>query len=184
MLETARLLLDPWESADWMGFRPIATDPEVMRYITGGTPWNDEQIRNFVERQRKLYADRGICRWKLTEKSSGEVVGFCGVGQWRGYPDLEIGWWLARRRWGQGLATEAARVALADAFERVRLDRVVSVAMAPNLASRRIMVKLGLELETEFQSQEGFHLVRYSIARERWMETRDAAVTARANIPN
>jgi RimJ/RimL family protein N-acetyltransferase len=167
ILETERLLLDTWQSAEWTEFRPIATDPEVMRYITGGVAWSDEQIRSFVDRQVKLYLDRGFCRWKLVEKPAGDVIGFCGVGIWRDGLDPEIGWWLARRCWGRGLATEAATAALRDAFERVQLDRVISIAMPANAASRRIMEKLGLEFECEFES-DGVRLVRYAIDRARY----------------
>lgn len=162
VLETERLLLEPWQEGDWTKLRPVATDPEVMRYITGGAPWPDERIRGFVDRQMKLYAERGFCRWRATEKSTGEFAGFCGVGSWRDGMDPEIGWWLARRLWDRGLATEAARVALRDAFERVGLERIVSVAMVGNAASRRIMEKLGLTFETEFDD-EGVQLVRYAI---------------------
>jgi RimJ/RimL family protein N-acetyltransferase len=109
-LETERLVLDQWQSADWTDFRPIATDSEVMRYITGGVPWTDEQIRGFVDRQVKLYSERRFCRWKLLRKPERELIGFCGVGFWRDAPEPEIGWWLERKSWGQGLATEAARV--------------------------------------------------------------------------
>jgi RimJ/RimL family protein N-acetyltransferase len=161
-LETERLILDVWRPSDWTDFRPIAQDPEVMRYITGGTPWSEEKIREFVERQVKLYAQRGFCRWRLLERANGEFIGFCGVGFWRDGLDPEIGWWLARRHWGRGLATEAAQCALRDAFERVGLERVVSVAMVGNTASRRVMEKLGLHLECEFES-EGVKLVQYEI---------------------
>jgi ribosomal-protein-alanine N-acetyltransferase len=161
MLRTARLILEPWQSTDWQAFRHIATDPEVMRYITGGVPWSDEQIQNFVYRQVMFHAARGFCRWKLTEPSSGELIGFCGAGIWRDLPDPEIGWWLARRCWGQGLATEAARAALQDAFERVRLERVISIAMPQNTASIGIMKKLGMKFDGEFQN-DGVGLVRYA----------------------
>ena len=92
------------------------------------------------------------------------MIGFCGVGFWRDVQDLEIGWWLARRYWGHGLATEAARTALRDAFERVRLERIVSIAMRENISSIRIMEKLGLRLECEFEN-EGVRLLCYVIDR-------------------
>jgi ribosomal-protein-alanine N-acetyltransferase len=164
ILETERLILDTWQASDWTAFRPIATDPEVMRYITGGAPWTDDQIRGFVERQVKLYSERGFCRWKLLAKATGETIGFCGVGFWRDAPEPEIGWWLARRYWGRGLATEAARTALRDAFERAGLERVISVAMPENAASIRIMEKLGLKLECEFEN-DGVRLLRYALSR-------------------
>ncbi len=168
ILQTERLELVPWQISDWTLLRPIATDPEVMRYITGGRPWTDDEIQLFVSRQINLYAERGFCRWKLLEKPAGEMIGFCGVGFWRDNPDPEIGWWLARRSWGRGLATEAARAALRDAFERVRLERIISVAMRDNRASIRIMEKLGLKLESEFKN-EVFRLVRYAIDRARYL---------------
>ena len=109
ILETDRLFFDTWKLTDWTALRPIATDVEVMRNITGGVPWTDEQIQSFVGRQVKLYSERGFCRWKLLAKATGEMIGFCGVGFWRDVQDPEIGWWLAPRYWGLGLATEAAR---------------------------------------------------------------------------
>ena len=163
-LEDPRLILGAWQFDDWAGFRPIATDPQVMRYITGGSPWNDAQVQDFVGRQVATFAERGFCRWKMIEAATGEFIGFCGLGMWRDHPDPEIGWWLARRHWGRGLATEAAGIALRDAFERVGLERVVSIARPENTASTRIMEKLGLKFECEFES-DGVALVRYAINR-------------------
>lgn len=166
-LETERLILDTWQSDDWIAFRPIATDVEVMRYIAGGVPWRDEQIQSFVNRQIETYRTQGFCRWKLLEKPATNLIGFCGVGFWRDSMDPEIGWWLARSHWGRGLAIEAARLALRDAFERVGLNRIVSIAMPDNQASTRIMQKLGLEFDGEFVN-EGVRLVRYALDREQF----------------
>lgn len=161
ILTTERLFLDRWQPSDWTMLRPIATDPEVMRYITGGVPWTDEQIQLFVDRQVKLDAERGFCRWKLLLRLEREMIGFCGVGFWRDAPDPEIGWWLGREYWGRGLATEAARAALRHAFEQAKLGRIISIARPENTASIRIMEKLGMTRECEFES-EGLRLVRYA----------------------
>jgi ribosomal-protein-alanine N-acetyltransferase len=169
LLETERLILSPWGSADWLAFRPIARDPEVMRYITGGEPWSDEQIRSFADRQIGLYRNEGFCRWKLTEKSTGAMIGFCGAGYWRDAPDPEIGWWLASACWQRGYATEAARATLRDAFGRARMTRIISIARPENAASIRIMEKLGLRLDTEFE-RDGVRLVRYAIHREDYLK--------------
>jgi [ribosomal protein S5]-alanine N-acetyltransferase len=163
-LETDRLVLSTWQTSDWLALRPIATDVEVMRYITGGVPWAEERIQLFVNRQVELFSERGFCRWKLLTKPAREMIGFCGVGFWGDGLEPEIGWWLAREYWGRGLATEAARAALQDAFERAGLTRVISVARPANTASTRIMEKLGLTLECEFE-KDGVRLVRYAIHR-------------------
>lgn len=178
ILETERLVLDAWQISDWIALRPIAIDVEVMRYITGGVPWTDEQIQLFVDRQVKLFSERGFCRWKLLAKPAGEMIGFCGVGFWGDAKDLEIGWWLARQYWGRGLATEAARTALRDAFERAGLDRIISIARPANTASTRIMEKLGLTLECEFEN-DGVRLVRYVIDRARHFASRESVKTRR-----
>lgn len=176
IFETERLVLDTWQSSDWTALRPIATDVEVMRYITGGVPWTDEQIQSFVDRQVKLYSERNFCRWKLLAKPAGEMIGFCGVGFWRDAKDPEIGWWLARWCWGRGLATEAARTALRDAFERAGLDRIISITRPANTASTRIMEKLGLTLECEFES-DGVRLLQYVIDRSRYFASRESVKT-------
>ena len=166
ILETDRLVLTTWKTSDWAALRPIATDVEVMRYITGGVPWTDDRIQSFVNRQVELFSERGFCRWKLLLKPAQEMIGFCGVVFWRDALDPEIGWWLARQYWGRGLATEAARAALRDAFERAGLDRIISIARPANTASTRIMEKIGLQLECEFE-KDGIPLVRYAISRPR-----------------
>ncbi len=160
-IETARLLLCRWESCDWREFFSISSDPDVMRYIGDGSVWSEQRTREFVERQRILFATRGFCRWKLVTRGSGELAGFCGIGSLHALADFEIGWWLARRFWGQGLATEAARAALNDGFERACLTRVISLAQIPNAASIRVMKKIGMRREREVDFR-GVRVVQYA----------------------
>lgn len=163
-LETARLRLLPWKPDDWIQLRPIATDPEVVRYISSGVPWADERIREFVARQVAGLAARGFCFWRVEHKVDNEVIGFCGLQPLDGTSEIEIGWWLARARWGQGFATEAAREALRDAFERVGLERIVAIAQAANRASIHIMEKLGMRYERD-TTHRGIDVVLYAVSR-------------------
>jgi ribosomal-protein-alanine N-acetyltransferase len=160
-LETERLWLMPWEAGDVDAFRPIARDPEVVRYIRDGQPWAEDQVVEFVERQVRHYAGRGYCMWKLVEKASGEVAGFCGVQPLRGTDEIEIGWWLVKRCWGKGLATEAARVVMEDAVGRIGLKRIVAVAHVENGRSHRVMEKLGMRFEKNWEYM-GTPVVFYS----------------------
>jgi RimJ/RimL family protein N-acetyltransferase len=144
-----------------------ASDPEVMRYISGGDLWSDERIREFAEKQIKCFAERQFCFWRLVHKESGVMIGFCGLQPLDDGHEIEIGWWLARDRWSQGLATEAAREALRDGFERAGLKRIVSVAMPENGASIHIMEKLGMRFERT-TTRRGFAVVLYAV------EKRDA----------
>ena len=163
-LETERLRLAPWEADDWQAFRSIASDPDVMRYITGGAPWTDEQVREFVLRQMRWFNERDFCLWKLLKKSSGRLIGFAGLQPLvlGGAEEIEIGWWLARDCWGKGLATEAAREALRDGFDRAGLERVVAIARPENAASIRVMQKVGMDFEREI-THKGIRHVLYSV---------------------
>jgi [ribosomal protein S5]-alanine N-acetyltransferase len=149
MLETARLRMLPWQPDDWLLLRPIATDREVVRYISNGEPWPDERIREWATRQVKHFSKYGFCFWKLIHKGTGQMIGFCGLQPLENTQEIEIGWWLARAWWGQGYATEAAREAMRDGFERAGLRRIVSIAIRENVASTHIMEKLGMEYEKE-----------------------------------
>jgi RimJ/RimL family protein N-acetyltransferase len=170
MLETQRLLLLPWRSEDWLQLKPIAQDPEVMRYISEGQPWTDERIRELVGRQVSGFEERGFCFWRLLRKKKaesqepGEMIGFCGLQPLGETGEIEIGWWLARACWGKGFATEAAREAMRDGFERVKLDRIVSIALPENRASIHVMQKLGMRFERE-TTHHGFRVAMYSIER-------------------
>jgi ribosomal-protein-alanine N-acetyltransferase len=161
-LESKRLLLLPWESADWTAFKPIATDPLVMKYISDGQVWPDEKIIESVERQRGHCRKSGFCLWKLISKNENSLAGFCGLQPLDDSPGIEIGWWLASDLWGQGIATEAAQVALNEGFERLGLKRVVAQAIRKNRASMRVMVKLGMRFEKEVL-HHGFSVVMYSM---------------------
>lgn len=166
-METERLYLLPWQAGDEPLLGPIASDPMVMRYITGGAPWGEEQIRSFVARQVALYSERGLCRWRLQRKDTGETIGFTGLGRMPGLDDLELGWWLGRTHWGRGYATEAAQAALHDAFERCRLARIISITVPENLASQGVMRRLGLAYQGRIVHAGLEHLV-YGAAREPW----------------
>lgn len=133
-----------------------------MRYISDGKPWPEEKIREFVERQRRHYQEVGYCLWKLIPKGEGRLVGFCGLQRLDDLPGVEIGWWLAQDQWGQGLATEAARVAAKDGFERFGLSRIVAVALAENRASIHVMEKLGMRYGGK-ATHHGFPVVLYSL---------------------
>ncbi len=162
-LETERLWLCAWESDDLAAARPVFTDPDVMRYINGGKPRSDDEIRKSIARQQNHLRSLGFCLWKLIQKSDGRLIGDCGLQplELDGVSEIEIGWRLAKEYWGRGFATEAALVALHHAVEYARLERVIAIAMPENRASLHIMEKLGMAYERASQ-KDGFDIVVYA----------------------
>jgi len=88
-----------------------------------------------------------------------------------GGPEVEIGWWLAPAYWGKGLATEAARQALAYGFEVGNLYRIVAIAQSANRDSLRVMERIGMRFERE-AVHKGIRVVLYSIDREQFNSRR------------
>ena len=134
-----------------------------MRYINGGRPRSDDQIRDFIARQQNHLRQRGFCLWKLLLKADARLIGFCGLQplELDGASEVEIGWRLMKDQWGRGLATEAAHVALHHAVAHARLLRIVAIAMPENRPSLRVMEKLGMTYERATE-KEGFPVVVYS----------------------
>jgi [ribosomal protein S5]-alanine N-acetyltransferase len=158
--ETERLYLREWVHDDWKRFKPLATDPRVLRYIGAGTPWTDEQIKARIARWIELGRERGWILWPVIHREDAELIGFCGF--WDGFaPDVEIGWRLRPDYWGQGLATEAATAVMEHGFQHYRFHRLISVAQIENKPSIRIMEKLGMEFERAFV-HEGFQVLCYA----------------------
>jgi ribosomal-protein-alanine N-acetyltransferase len=167
ILETHRLRFATWRWEDWKEFRKLTMDPLVVRYLGTGEPWPDERVQEFVARQCENWEKHRFCLWKLLPKDSDTLIGICGLQRLPGGPDVEIGWWLAPSYWGQGLASEAARHALAYGFEVSNLERIVAIAQAANRDSLRVMERIGMRFERE-ATHKGIRVVLYAIAREQF----------------
>ena len=165
-LTTERLELHTWQAEDAEAFRPIASDPRVMRYISEGTPWPDERIREFVARQIRVQAERGFSLWWLAPRGESRLIGFCGLQPLPGWPEpeIEVGWWLAPDCWGRGLASEAARRAVDFGLQEVGLARIVAIAQPANRASLRVMEKLDMRFAGE-RRHRGIDCVLYALER-------------------
>jgi ribosomal-protein-alanine N-acetyltransferase len=165
ILETNRLRFATWIREDWEEFQKIATDPLVVRYLGTGVPWPEERVKEFVNRQCESWDKNGFCLWKVLPKEGDTLIGICGLQRLPEGPEVEIAWWLAPAYWGKGLATEAARQALAYGFEVSKLDRIVAIAQAANRDSLRVMEKIGMRFERE-AVHKGIRVVLYAIERE------------------
>lgn len=145
-LRSARLRLRRWVESDRASFAEMNADPVVMEYFPSVLTASESDA--FVQRIEDHFDQNGFGLWAVEILSTGAFAGF--VGLWPAAfdahftPAVEVGWRLRREAWGAGYATEAARVAVGDGFDRVGLDEIVSFTAAINHPSRRVMVKLGM----------------------------------------
>ncbi len=163
-LETERLRIRLFEPEhDGEPLHELWGDAEAMRFLPGGTKAGVDDTRRQLETLPGRAPD-GWGFWALDERRGRRLVG--GVGlfplNWEG-PETELAYHVIPSAWGRGYATEAGEGLLTAAWE-ARLDHVVAVAMPGNVASRRVMEKLGMGFEGSTRYRD-FDVVRYSIER-------------------
>jgi RimJ/RimL family protein N-acetyltransferase len=173
-VETARLVLRPWQPGDLAEFTRLLTDPVVTRYIVVSIPFSPEDVAELHERTLEQWECNGFGPWAAIEKATGRWVGRIGLDElpdWPGPHKVEVGWELHREFWGRGLATEGGRAGVRHGFETVELERIISTTMATNAASRRVMEKCGLRFQGEL-AMAGTTVAWYAIDRTEWQADR------------
>jgi RimJ/RimL family protein N-acetyltransferase len=153
-LETERLVLRRWDvDADLEPYAALCADPDVMRYIGDGTTRTRAECAEQLQAFEQTWADRGFGLFATELAARGELIGFVGLAIPDFLPEImpavEIGWRLSRANWGCGYATEGARAVLAFGFDRLGLERIVSVHALGNDPSGNVMQKIGMQLDRE-----------------------------------
>jgi RimJ/RimL family protein N-acetyltransferase/predicted metal-dependent hydrolase len=146
-IETRRLILRPFESEDvdaafeWFG------DPIVMRFTPAGPDTSIEQTKARLANYQEHQTEHGFSKWIVLDRHLGRPIGDSGllVLQENGWVDL--GFRLAQPYWGKGLATEIASAWVRAAFDDFHIDRLTAIVHPENLASIRILEKLGFLTE-------------------------------------
>jgi RimJ/RimL family protein N-acetyltransferase len=178
VIETERLLLEPLDLSRLEDFVALTADPDTMRYWAPGGPFSREVAeRNFAASLVRLREHGFGRRWIVTmENRAG--LGFTDV-KYFGHScddvspeEVEIGWMLARSAWGQGYATEAGRAVRDEAFGRLDLENIVAVHHPANVASARVVEKLGMVFERDVVARNGWPSRLYRLTRERWASSR------------
>jgi [ribosomal protein S5]-alanine N-acetyltransferase len=152
VLETERLALRHLTLDDLDALAAIQSDPEVMRYFPSGPRSRDETLRD-LERCMALQSEHGFSLWAAIDRAENRLIGRCGLlpQSLQGREEVEIAYLIDRSHWGRGLATEAALAIRDHGFDRLGLDRLVSIIHRENLASRRVAEKSGLRPERMIQ---------------------------------
>lgn len=145
MIETSRLFLRPWVEADAEALYKYACDPEIGP-IAGWPP--HKSIDKSLEIIRTVFAAPET--YAVVLKDSGEPIGCCGIMFSNGLHSAsmkksegEIGYWIGRQYWGQGLIPEAVMALLSRCFNVLHLDAVWCGYYEGNHKSKRICEKCG-----------------------------------------
>ncbi len=149
IIESERFFMRPVTFDDLEALVALNSDPEVMRYINQGQGWPREKTVERLQHYLTHWRQHGFGVWVLERKTDSAFLGYCGLMYLEDTPEVEVGFRVPRECWGKGTATEAAKAALGFGFRQLGLTRIVAVVDPDNLASQRVIEKLGLRYERE-----------------------------------
>ena len=144
-LHTARLLLRPLAAHDWPAVYAYASDPEVMRYLPEGV-MSVKEVQAFITVHQP--AGSAVAVAQIEDE---HMIGHLTFQPWHAPRSYEIGWVLHPQHHGQGYATEAATALFKYGFETLGLHRIIATCQPENVASWRVMEKLGMHREAHFR---------------------------------
>ena len=162
ILQTERLLLRELNPDDAENFYKLNLNPNVIKY-TGNSAFKDiDEAKEFLENYQD-YQLNGFGRWAVIEKSTNEFLGWCGLKYDKNLDETDIGFRFFEEHWNKGLATESAKACINFGFENLNLKSIVGRAMSENIASIKVLEKIGLKFEREFDFDKSNKGVIYRI---------------------
>jgi ribosomal-protein-alanine N-acetyltransferase len=165
-LETERLLIRDWKIEDAEAAFAIYGDPEVMRYV-GPMMQSLEQARASLGRIIARHEGKPLGFWAAETREGSELVGGALLNYMEQGQDIEVGYHLAKKWWGHGLATELATALVRYGFGELQLDKIVGVTYPDNIPSRRVLEKSGL-LHLGSAKYVDIDVEMYSLNRSNW----------------
>jgi len=157
-ISTARLCLRALSLDDVPAFHGYAFEPEVARFM----PWRAHSSQLFAKGFVEVILQPQFLSWAISAPPAEMAVGMVFLHSLtKRHQKAEIAFNLARAHWNRGLATEAAGAVLRFAFSQLGLNRVEATCMPENLASRKVLEKLGMIYEGTMRKAhhryDGFH---------------------------
>lgn len=164
-LQTKRLSLRPLTLDALDNLHHLWTAPDVRRYLWDDQVISKERTTEELHKTIDCFATHGFGLWAVCLLDRTHLIGFCGFVPVDSPQEAELLYGLAAAYWQQGLMTEAATAVLQHGFDNLGLERIVASADVPNVASIRVMEKLGMQFDKQ-ETVNGLELVFYSIRRK------------------
>lgn len=162
IIETERLIIREIDYVDTDDMLAMHSDPEVHRYLGNNTITSKEKIEEAITSLKQQYADYGVGRWAMIEKTSNEFIGWTGLefvtqktNNHIHYYDL--GYRLMKKYWGRGYATESALASVDYACNTLKIDVLNAIADCENAVSNHILQKVGLQCIETFSHDGVLH---------------------------
>ena len=138
-------------------FYELNLNPNVIRY-TGDSKFNSIEDAKFFLENYNDYKLNGYGRWAVIDKTTKDFLGWCGLKYDKERDETDIGFRFFEQYWNKGYATESAKACLQYGFEKLKLEIITGRVRTENIASIKVLEKLGLSYKKEFDfdGQKGF----------------------------
>lgn len=167
-LESERTLLRSFQKEDLPELIELMSDPEVMKYTGFRKPQTEEKIKESLSKWSND-DENGLGVWCVEKKGSGEFVGWFMLKD-TGHPYPEIGFMLAKKMWGQGLATEVSKTLLRYAFKTLKKEKVIASTVSENDQSISVIKKLGMKRsKIQLEKDHDYEILCFEIDRDSYL---------------
>ena len=172
IIRTERLTLRPFRRADAKDVQRLAGSKAIADTTARVPhPYENGMAEEWIKTHGSLFRRKKAVIYAITRTATGELVGAIGLELHTANERAEIGYWVGRRYWNRGYATEAAEAMLMYGFTELGLQRIYAHHFERNPSSGRVMQKIGMKregiLRKHFKKGERFeNLVFYGILRE------------------
>ncbi|MCT8341216.1 GNAT family N-acetyltransferase [Flavobacteriaceae bacterium TK19130] len=176
-IETERLIIRNFEDSDADGIFKLDSDPEVHTYLGNNPIKTIDQAKEIIDRVKKHYEVNGIGRLAIIDRKTNDFIGWSGIKFEQGVREFDyfdLGYRLRKEYWGKGIATEASIESLKYGFDERNLQKIGAGADIDNLASNRVLQKVGFKFIDRFDFEEDPHNF-YEITRSEWNKAKRTA---------
>ncbi|MBN1591920.1 MAG: GNAT family N-acetyltransferase [Candidatus Coatesbacteria bacterium] len=162
-LRTERLVLRPFELTDALEVQRLAGDRQVAATTVNiPHPYKDGIAEAWIERHAEALDKGEAVHLAICLRDDGRLVGAIALFLRLEHNRAEIGYWVGKPYWGNGYCTEAAGEIIRYGFEELELSRIFAEYMAGNVASGRVLEKIGMKYEGRMRQ----HMIKWDLPQD------------------
>ncbi|MEE9150314.1 MAG: GNAT family N-acetyltransferase [Thermoplasmata archaeon] len=174
-LESETLILRPLLEQDSESLYKNVKEYEIAKWtINIPHPYPEDDAINFIKESQE-HMEKGLAyHFAILLKDTSELVGVMSlIGVNKKHKNAELGYWISKRYWNKGIATEAASKMLEFGFRNLDLQRISARCFQDNDSSIRVMAKIGMEYEGRFRKEilrenKFIDMIYYAILKKDW----------------
>ena len=171
-IETERLIIRDLEAFDAKGILELDSDPKVHEFLGKNPIKTIKEAEVVIKGIRQHYVENGIGRWAIVDKKTNDFIGWAGLKYEQklreNFNYYDLGYRLRSKYWGKGIATEAAIECIKYGFDTLNLVEICAAVNINNLASDKILRKIGLRFIETFE-YDGITCNWYKFKKLEWV---------------